>query len=155
MTMNKSEALAIDKRYKMLPGGQGEHEFWVQDSRGKVAADLNRFAEQCGGYYEFGNPGVLHTCNCGVFLIHFAADRSRVAKIEQLFAPNRLVLYWDERRERNVGDYYQGRNGSAPFLSDWELSHPELVEDEARECREHDETPPPKPKPIDHDNQKP
>jgi hypothetical protein len=149
--MNKSEALAIDKQHHLLPGGQGEHDFSVLWNADQMWEHLNNFAEMCGGLYQNGNPAVLHTCDDWIFLICFSPDKSRVVEVSQIHPGNRLTLYWDERRERPGNGYYQGRNADLPFLSDWELTDGELAVDQARIDRELVETPPPKPKPIDHD----
>jgi hypothetical protein len=154
-TMNKAEALEFDKRYKMLPGGQGEHEFWVAGGYKRVSADLCNFAEHCGGYFGGIGAGLrarLETCDCGTFMITVSPDKSRVTTIEKWCSPQRIVLYWDERRERHRdGDYYQTSNAHKPFLSDWELTDDELAADQARIAREKAETPPPPPPRINHD----
>lgn len=153
--MNKLEALAIDQKYKMLPGGQGEHEFWLSGGYHRVSADLCNFAEQCGGYFGGIGAGLrarLSTCDCGDFLITISPDKTHVVKIEQVVEgrDRQPILYWDARRER-VEDYgYQIGNADKPFLSDWELTDDELAADQVRIERELAETPPPPPPRIDH-----
>jgi hypothetical protein len=115
LAMTLEEAEQIDREQKLLPGGQGEHQFSACDSAEVVDRDLNNFAEQCGGFWFYNQAarmGVLTTCDEGTYRIYFEADGSRV---------NRVVLdtgfeYWDRKRERVRGIGYQESNAFEPLL---------------------------------------
>lgn len=144
--MNKSEALAIDAGYSILPGGQGEHDFRVIQDKESLWVTLNNFAEQCGGLYRNGNPAELWTGDDFHFFIHFSSVHGCVSRIDREHQ-GRITLYWDERRERSYGHYQYG-NAKQPFLSDWELSDTEKAQDDERIAKELAEMPPPRPRNV-------
>lgn len=132
--MDTAQAKDIDSRFRLLPGGSGEHDFSVLSDRSTLMEELNNFAESCGGLFNMNrrNTGYL-LCSEGQWEIQMNPEGSRVVQVYSLDDKDKSVkkLYWDYRRER-AGDCYQGRNVGKPFLSDYVLSEMEEVEEARR-----------------------
>jgi hypothetical protein len=116
--MNQSEARRIDTTHKILPGGSGEHEFYISDNYEKVSADLLNFTHHCGGYLQEidRNTLSLSVSYGSTYRIQFQ-DASRVVKID-IKVGDEYIPYWSERHQRNTPDgHYQQGNIRLPLLT--------------------------------------
>lgn len=98
--------------YPLLPGGGGEHDFSPALTRQEICAQLDRFAENCGGMFVGGE---LH-CSTGVWRLYFEGDRlSKVTRGDG-------QPYWDANKARVYDGYggCQGANYDQPDLTDEE-----------------------------------
>jgi hypothetical protein len=115
--LNKQQAAYIDSRWRMLPGGQGEHDFSLTDRLEKVFAGLRNYAENCGGLAVRQCAFIHLESSVGTWKIEFAQDGSRVVRIfRERFGS--LLLYWTADNERVVDGYYQESNADSPALTD-------------------------------------
>jgi hypothetical protein len=111
---NRTDAdwAAIDARYNLLPGDQGEHDFSVIESFVEVYDRLNNYAEECGGLAS-ANRSAKRIYLCagyeGEYRIYFSDDLSRVIRVAAIDGGNETP-YWDSSKPRKYDGYYQTGN---------------------------------------------
>lgn len=129
--MKREEALQIDQKYNLLPGGQGEHDFSPADTKEKIYDRLASFAEDCGGGASWHEDRIsLGTNGEGTYRLLFN-DAGKLIKVTRTHWEDarqedgswylkliREVLYWDSRRARTHGSYFQNSNVTEPLLED-------------------------------------
>ena len=124
--MNQFQASLIDRSHKILPGGTGEQEFYLE-KMASIRQALSHYCESCGGYLVKQGANLILDCQNGAWRLEF--DAGNILRLDNFEAYNPYLLriwecgydesevaWWDARHARVISCYYQTGNTDQPRL---------------------------------------
>lgn len=99
--------LAIDRKWELLPGDQGEHDFLPANTFADTYQRLASYAENCGGLAIRRSRSIELSCSAGFFILEFGGDcDDRCIKVRY----GNGSVYWDASKPRRISWGYQSSN---------------------------------------------